>query len=405
MSKVTIVGQGYVGLPLAIEAATVGHRVVGFDIDEDKIFDLQKGITKILYVDSEVIRDLITEKSYLPTTNPSLMADSDIVVLAVPTPLDANGDPDTSFLVKATELCAVHCTSNAIIINESTSYPGTLRHVIEPILKKNSKLNNLFASAPERVDPANDKWTLRNTARVVAGLTVPATEAAYQFYSSFCDNVQKVSSPEVAEAAKLFENTFRMVNISLVNEFALICKGLNISAHEVLEAASTKPFGFMKFLPSIGVGGHCIPVDPMYLTYSAKKVGAESALIDLAHTLNLSMPMKALNVIKAELDNDIVNKKIQLAGIAYKPDVSDIRESPALELMRVLRKNGAVVTWCDPLVGEFNGEISSSLGSNIDLGVILTPHSNMDFSIWLKADVKVLDMSVNSNNYGWAKAF
>ena len=404
MSKVTIVGQGYVGLPLAIEAATAGHEVVGFDIDESKILDLQRGITKIPDLESKVIRKLISDKSYLATTNASLMADSDIIILAVPTPLDNSGNPDISFLVDAAGICAKHCNSTALIINESTSYPGTLRNVIEPIFKNNSRLNNIFASAPERVDPGNPQWNLKNTTRVVAGLTLSATEKASDFYSTFCNNVQKVSSPEVAEAAKLFENTFRMVNIALVNEFALICKNLNISTHEVLQAAGTKPFGFMKFLPSIGVGGHCIPVDPMYLTYSAKKVGAESALINLAHNLNIAMPKKVSKIIEAELDNNLVNKKIQLVGIAYKPDVSDLRESPALELIQELRKMGATVTWCDPFVGEFKGELSSNLETDIDLGVILAPHSNIDFSIWSRSRVKVLDMSVNSNNYGWDKS-
>lgn len=217
--------------------------------------------------------------------------------------------------------------------------------------------------------------------------------------------MQKVSSSEIAEAAKVFENTFRMVNIALINEFALICKSLNIPTHEVIQAAATKPFGFMKFLPSIGVGGHCIPVDPMYLTYCAKKVGAESALINLAHNLNVAMPKKVSKIIEAELDNNLANKKIQLVGIAYKPDVSDLRESPALELIQELRKMGATVTWCDPLVGEFKGELSSDLETDIDLGVILAPHSNIDFSIWSRSRVKVLDMSVNSNNYGWDKSF
>jgi UDP-N-acetyl-D-glucosamine dehydrogenase len=405
MSKVTIVGQGYVGLPLAIEAATAGHEVVGLDIDESKILDLQRGITKIPDVESKVIRKLISDKSYLATTNPNLMADSDIIVLAVPTPLDNSGNPDISFLIDAAGICAKYCNPTALIINESTSYPGTLRNVIEPIFQKNSRLNNIFASAPERVDPGNPQWNLKNTTRVVAGLTLSATEKTSDFYSTFCNNVQKVSSPEVAEAAKLFENTFRMVNIALVNEFALICKNLNISTHEVLQAAATKPFGFMKFLPSIGVGGHCIPVDPMYLTYSAKKVGAESALINLAHNLNIAMPKKVAKIIESELNNNLVNKKIQLVGIAYKPDVSDLRESPALELIQELRKMGATVTWCDPLVGEFRGELSSNLETDIDLGVILAPHSNIDFSIWSRSRVKVLDMSVNSNNYGWDKSF
>ena len=403
MAKVTVVGQGYVGLPLALQVALVGHNVVGFDIDEFKIAQLKLGITQIPDVDSKVINLLLSENKYIPSCDPRLMNDSSVIVLAVPTPLDKKGHPDTSALVEAAHTVLKYCMPGTLIINESTSFPGTLRNLIKPIFEKKSEYNLLFGSAPERVDPGNAIWNLKNTARVVSGLDEIATQKTLDFYSSFCSNIQIVSSPEIAEAAKLFENTFRMVNIALVNELALICKNLKISTHEVLAAASTKPFGFMPFSPGIGVGGHCIPVDPIYLAYAAKLAGANSNLIELAHNLNSSMPKQVSELIKAELDNDLNGKNIQIVGIAYKPDVPDLRESPALELIRILRSEGARVIWCDPVVGEYKGELSSDLEATVDLGVILTPPRDLNFSIWHEANTQVLDISSNSKNYGWPK--
>lgn len=402
--RVSIVGQGYVGLPLAIEVAKSGYGVVGFDIDEAKILNLQKGVTNIPGIDMGILNKLIMENRYLPTSDPSQMNDSDIVILAVPTPLNSLGEPDTNLLEQASQIAAKHCKNTALIINESTSYPGTLKKLIVPIFTKNFKTENYFASAPERVDPGNLEWNLNNTPRVVAGLTNEATQLVFDFYSTFCQKVSKVSSPEIAEAAKLLENTFRMVNIAFINEFALICNRLNLSSDEVIKAAATKPFGFMRFIPSIGVGGHCIPVDPMYLTYVSKKVGAESSLIDLAHKLNNSMPKRISEIIESNLEDSLQNKKIQVVGITYKPDVADLRESPALEIITELREKGAKVSWHDPLVQEFNGETSKNLDLDIDLGVILVPHSEINFSIWQDSNLKILDFSSTSNDYGWPKS-
>lgn len=402
--KVSIVGQGYVGLPLAIEVAKSGYGVVGFDIDEAKILNLQKGVTNIPGIDMGILNKLIMENRYLPTSDPSQMNDSDIVILAVPTPLNSLGEPDTNLLEQASQIAAKHCKNTALIINESTSYPGTLKKLIVPIFTKNFKTENYFASAPERVDPGNLEWNLNNTPRVVAGLTNEATQMVFDFYSTFCEKVSKVSSPEIAEAAKLLENTFRMVNIAFINEFALICNRLNLSSDEVIKAAATKPFGFTKFIPGIGVGGHCIPVDPMYLTYVSKKVGAESSLIDLAHKLNNSMPKRISEIIESNLEGSLQNKKIQVVGITYKPDVADLRESPALEIITELREKGAKVSWHDPLVQEFNGEDSKNLDLDIDLGVILVPHSEINFSIWQDSNLKILDFSSTSNDYGWPKS-
>ncbi len=405
MIEVSIIGQGYVGFPLAIHAATVGYKVVGYDIDKSKISDITNGRFPISGLDLSLISSLIKNNMYVPTNDSTLISQSDIIVLAVPTPLDADGNPDTSLLEDASITVAKYCKSTALIINESTSYPGTLRNLIEPIFRSKLEHKLLFASAPERIDPGNINWNLENTPRVVAGLTSEATRKAISFYQTFCKVIHKASSPEVAEASKLFENTFRMVNIALVNEFAIISKSLGFSAHEALAAASTKPFGFMSFYPSIGVGGHCIPIDPRYLSHSAKLAGALPKLIDLAHDINISMPESVAIRIKTELGNDLLNKKIQLAGIAYKPNIPDLREAPALELMKELRKMGAIVTWHDPVVGKFDDEISSELNPNVNLGLIVTPHEQIDFSLWKNSGVRVLDLSVNLTDYGWSKFF
>jgi len=348
---------------------------------------------------------LINSGMYTPTYDATLISKSDVIVLAVPTPLDASGNPDTSLLEDAAITVAKNCKSTALIINESTSYPGTLRNLIEPIFRSKLDHKLLFASAPERIDPGNINWNLDNTPRVVAGLTSEATLKAISFYQTFCKVIHKASSPEVAEASKLFENTFRMVNIALANEFAIISKNLGFSAYEALTAASTKPFGFMPFYPSIGVGGHCIPIDPKYLSHSAKLAGVLPKLIDLAHDINISMPESVAMRIKTELGNDLLNKKIQLAGIAYKPNIPDLRESPALELIMELRKMGAIVTWHDPVVGKFDNEISSELDPNVDLGLIVTPHEQINFSLWKNSSVRILDLSANSRDYGWPKFF
>jgi UDP-N-acetyl-D-glucosamine dehydrogenase len=406
MPTVSVIGQGYVGFPLSIYAAEAGNNVIGFDIDENKINKIKNGKFESHGLEPNLVNSLLVSEMYIPTSNSDLISNSDIIVIAVPTPLDMEGNPDLNFLKNATEIVALKCKSDALVINESTSFPGTLRNFIKPIFDKiDPQRGTLYASAPERIDPGNSKWNLKNTPRIVSGLTSHATQKAFDFYQTFCENVHVVSSPEVAEASKLFENTFRMVNISLVNEFASISNKLGFSAHEALAAASTKPFGFMLFYPSIGVGGHCIPVDPMYLSSAAKLSGVEANLIDIAHKINNSMPRTTVSRIENIFDNDLSNKKIQLAGISYKPNVSDIRESPALDLMYELRQLGAIVTWCDPLVKTFNGEISSDLNQKIDLGLIITPHDQLDFSPWENSGVKVLDLSPNSTNYGWPKFF
>ena len=402
--NVIVVGQGYVGLPLSVHAAKSGFKVYGFDISEEKIEQLKKG-----YTDSPEIKknDLLRlqkmTKIEFTSTIPKLNEQS-IIVIAVPTPLDSNRKPDLSMLINACELVATVIVNNSLVINESTSYIGTLRDLIKPTIDKLSSAKDIkYAVAPERIDPGNTKWGMKNTPRVIAGLDDIATQITVKFYSKFCNQIYIASKPEVAEAAKLFENTFRQVNIALVNELSNIADSIGFSTHETIKAASTKPFGFMPFYPSIGVGGHCIPVDPSYLAFSAESVGAEARFINLANITNSSMPKIIAERIKIILDGSLIGKKIQIAGITYKPDISDLRESPALDLINELKSLGASVSWHDPFVTKHNDQQSSKLNSDIDLGLIVTPHDEIDFSIWKKSGVNVLDLSANPTNYGWPK--
>lgn len=399
-----VIGQGYVGLPLAIRAAEAGYKVAGFDLDEDKINRLKAGYTTSPDVLSKQIIKLQSQNkiefvSELPTLNQQV-----IFVIAVPTPLGPNHEPDLSMLKNACNIVAKVVKDGSLIINESTSYIGTLRNLIKPTIDIISDLKNLmYATAPERIDPGNKVWDMSNTPRLISGLTDESTQGAFDFYRKFCKELIKVSKPEVAEAAKLFENTFRQVNIALVNEFSTIADKFEFSTHEAINAAGTKPYGFMPFYPSIGVGGHCIPVDPIYLSYSAETVGLETNFINLADAINLSMAKNVAKRIEVKMGGNLTGKRIQIAGIAYKAGVSDMRESPAALLMEKLKKLGARLTWCDPLVKNFSDEISIPLDPTIDLGLIVTPHEDIDFSVWLDAKTKVLDLSASPTNYGWPK--
>ncbi len=377
--RVAIIGQGYVGKAIGRAAYSAGHQVIGIENDLTRV----KELTSVL--------------GYEVTSDYSKVSGATIIVIAVPTPLNEKREPDLSFLNSACKSLQGSIDSPALIINESTSYPGTLRNVIAPTLGS----KHLYASAPERIDPANKIWGIENTPRIVAGLSVEATRKATEFYQTFCHEVITVSSPEVAETAKLFENTFRQVNIALVNEFAQIADALGISTIETISAASTKPYGFMPFMPSIGVGGHCIPVDPSYLSFAAREAGVNASFIDLANKVNSLMPEYIAFRIEKLLGGKIVGKKIQIAGISYKADVSDTRESPALVLIAKLRELGAVVTWHDEHVGTYNGEQSSDLEA-VDLGVIATAHFGVDYSAWRNSHCLVIDLSTNTNT-GWLK--
>lgn len=401
--KVVVIGQGYVGLTVAVNAAKAGHEVFGLDINKLLIDELLIGNTPVPGIDKKLLISLIHQGKYKPTLNSEVLKNAEVVVIAVPTPLDINREPDLSALEAAANLISKNVKSKVLIVNESTSYPGTLRNYIRTAIEKNTEVKHDYASAPERVDPGNKEWVLENTPRVISGLTKESTEKAITFYSSFCNSIYSVSTPEVAEASKIFENTFRQINIALSNEFSEIANVIGFSATEAISAASTKPFGFMPFFPSIGVGGHCIPVDPTYLSYIAEKSGIQAKFIKLANETNMNMSQKVAMRIQSFLDGNLHGKSIQIAGIAYKPGVSDMRESPAIRLIHELNLLGALVTWHDPLVDRFNNQESLPLNPDIDLGLIVSPHKEINFTIWLDAGTKVLDLSPNSVNIGWPK--
>ena len=373
--KITIIGQGYVGLTISAFAAAK-HEVVGFDNSQSVVDQLNKGISHIEGVESEVIARWAKEGRYQATTNGAGIKGSDIIVIAVPTPLTKDRKPDLAFIEAACKTIAENIDRPVLVINESTSFPGTVRNLIKPLIEKlsNNKFEHMYAISPERVDPGRSDYNQKNTARLYAGLTPEASAATRDFYSSFCDELVEVSSPEVAESAKLFENTFRQVNIALVNEFAQIAHKLGISVNEVLDAASTKPYGFMKFTPSAGVGGHCIPVDPSYLAHVAEQLGAPSTFIERANEVNLEMPVYIVDRVEADNGGSLKGKSVLVVGVAYKPNVADVRETPAEIVIEELRKRGAVVAWHDDVVGSWNGETSSPL-SGADIAVVVTLHS------------------------------
>jgi UDP-N-acetyl-D-glucosamine dehydrogenase len=396
-SKVVVIGQGYVGLPLALAIAEAGHKVVGFDLNQDLVRNLNSGRSHIEDVQDTDLENLIKKSNYRATSNPSDFAASDIAIIAVPTPLNSKREPDVSFVESASEILGKNLFKGALIINESTSYPGTLRSIIVPAVEKYSPfgIKHEFAISPERVDPGNKNWKIKNTPRLYAGLTPEAALQTKDFYSTFCDTIIELSSPETAEAAKLFENTFRQVNIALVNEFSLICHKLGINVHEVLDGAATKPYGFMKFSPGIGVGGHCIPVDPTFLSFAANKAGADSKFIDLANEVNFKMPKKIIEELSGRRGEKIEGKTILIVGISYKSNIADIRESPTLRLIEELRSKGNQVYWHDPLVQTWNGESSQDLNDifKMDFAIISILHDVIDREIIIKSKTEVFDLT------------
>jgi UDP-N-acetyl-D-glucosamine dehydrogenase len=372
--RVAIIGQGYVGLTIAVGAAGAGHSVVGFDVNDDLVAQLNSGKSHIEGITDSDLAGFIAAGSYAASADASVLDGSDVIVIAVPTPLDGDRNPDLSYVHAAAELINQQVKSPALIINESTSYPGTLRNEIAAGI---SGVEHLYASSPERVDPGNTQWGTKNTPRLIGGLTPAAVAKAKEFYASFCDSIIEVSSPEVAEAAKIFENTFRQVNIALVNEFAQIADALGISGREVLDAAATKPYGFMPFNPGPGVGGHCIPVDPSYLAHVANQVGVPATFIKRANEVNLAMPAYVVKRVVAGADGSIKGKKIVVVGVSYKSNVADTRETPAAAVIDLLREQGATVTWHDDLVRSWRGETSSPI-TGADIAVVVTKHDGVD---------------------------
>jgi UDP-N-acetyl-D-glucosamine dehydrogenase len=376
--KVGIIGQGYVGLTISVFAGEF-FEVVGFDNNQRIVDDLNSGISHIEGVENSVLQKWIKAGRYRATTKGSEITDVNLVVIAVPTPLTKDRQPDLTFIDAACKTIGENISKAVLVINESTSFPGTLRNYIKPAIEKYSAsvVEHLYAISPERVDPGRGDYNQKNTPRLYAGLTAEASEKTREFYSKFCDELVEVSSPEVAEAAKLFENTFRQVNIALVNEFAQITNALGISVYETLDAANTKPYGFMKFTPSAGVGGHCIPVDPTYLAAVAEEHGAPATFIRRANDVNLEMSKYVVDRVQADNGGSLQGKSVLVVGVAYKPNVADVRETAAELVIEHLRDRGAVVSWHDDVVGIWRGESSAAL-SGADIAIVVTKHDSVD---------------------------
>ena len=379
--RVAVIGQGYVGLTITQGALLAGHQVIGIDKSSAVISGLKSGKSHIEGITDSIIANGVSSGALQVSESYSQASEADVIVIAVPTPLDEKGSSDLSLLISAAKSLGEVLKSPKLIINESTSYPGTLREVIKPLIDGGSNHSHLYAISPERVDPGNKSYGVKNTPRVVGGLSDQARDAAVAFYKSFCDEVVPVSTAEVAEAAKLFENTFRFINIGLVNEFAEIMSAMGIPADEVLKAAGSKPYGFMPFHPNVGIGGHCIPVDPIYLQERAKEFGITSKYIALSEEINQQMPKYVARRLVDEY-GDIKGKKVLVVGVSYKADISDTRESPALPFIESLKELGTEVSWHDPLVSLWNGEISSQVAGAYDLAVVLVAHSNISMSGW-----------------------
>lgn len=380
--KVAVIGQGYVGLPLSLAAANAGHNVIGVDIDLNRIELLNSGISPIEDISSDQVLKMISEKKYIATNSFGLLYDCDIICICVPTPLGEDRRPDLGPLEQALTEVGKYLQEKTLVIVESTIQPGTTRNILIPILERVSGLSRdkfFTAYSPERIDPRNSQWNITNTPKLVAGFNEPSADIASDFYRSFVDRLEIIGSLEVAETAKLLENSFRLINISFINELAIFCQKLGINVLDVVNAAATKPYGFMPFYPGIGIGGHCIPVDPLYLSQKAKEMGVSSKLIDLADEINLNMPKYFVNRAE-DILGTLKNKRIIVVGVAYKPNVADVRETPVEALILGLRQKGAIVVWNDDLVKEWKDEKSTALSEGFDLAVLATFHDNTNLT-------------------------
>lgn len=392
-AKICIIGLGYVGLPLSVSFVQKGYFVYGFDNSKSRVSKLKKGEQYIVDVDSGEVKALIKEGKFLPSFDDKILADSDAVIVCVPTPLRKVKLPDISYVVAASKTIGKHLKRGQLIILESTSYTTTTREVALPILHKSGLKEGddfFLCFSPERVNPGDKNFPITKIPKIIGGISVKASELAKSLYSKIINKVFIVSSPEVAETSKLLENTFRMVNIALINEFAIVCEKLGISVWEVIEAAKTKPFGFMPFYPGPGCGGHCLPCDPLYLSWKAKKLGFKTKMIDLASYVNHYMPHYVVERVKKALKEkgrEIKDAKILVLGVTYKKDVKDLRESPALDIIEFLTAEKANVGYFDSLapflkIGDIDLKRVSLAGNSLkkyDCVILVTNHSDVDY--------------------------
>ncbi|HEY59774.1 MAG TPA: nucleotide sugar dehydrogenase [Anaerolineae bacterium] len=405
-ARVSVLGLGYVGLPLAVVFAEAGFKVTGFDPVESKVESINRGKSYVLDIQDEQIHRLVKQGNLQATTDFAILEQMDAVSICVPTPLRKTGDPDLSFILSVSELLKQYIHPGIVVVLESTTYPGTTRELILPKLTEASGLEAgkdfFLAFSPERVDPGRKDWTTANTPKVIGGITPQCTEVASIWYEQAIQTIVRVSSTEVAEMTKLLENTFRMINIGLVNEMAIMSDRLGIDIWEVIKAAGTKPFGFMKFLPGPGLGGHCIPIDPLYLSWKLKALNYSARFIDLASEINTNMPRFTVGKVQDALNEQrkpLKGSKVLIIGVAYKPDIDDLRESPALDIIHLLREKGAKVSYHDPYFHQIIHEgLKMNSISDINAGVktadcvvIVTNHSSYDYAAILKAATLIVD--------------
>ena len=398
-----VIGLGYVGLPLSVEAGRSGLKVIGFDINTAVVTGVNAGRSHIQDLTDADVASLLDQGLLEATTDMRRLAECDAVSICVPTPLSKTRDPDVSYVIAAAEAVAAALRPGQLIVLESTTYPGTTREVMQPALERTGLVvgeDFHLCFSPERVDPGNETWTTKNTPKVIGGLTEACSDAGTAFYERFIDRVVRVSSAEAAELTKILENTFRAVNIGLVNEVALIADLLGVDVWEVIDAAATKPFGFMKFTPGPGLGGHCIPVDPHYLAWKMRTLNYKTRFIDLASEINAEMPIFVADKVREVLNRKrlaVNGSKIVLLGVAYKRDIDDVRESPALDVFKLLEADGADVAYHDPFVPEWKEDgvtrrsqtLTDELLSGADAVVILTDHTDFDYA-WIFEKAKAL---------------
>jgi UDP-N-acetyl-D-glucosamine dehydrogenase len=400
-SKVlAIIGQGYVGLPLAMAAVDAGWSVIGIEKSASRVDQLNSGSSPVEDISDARLAKAIAANKFLASNDPSDVSSASVVTICVPTPLNDLREPDLELLESATKEVAPYLSDETLLVSESTSYPGTLREVIVPLVNKlKAKETRMlyFASAPERVNPGDPVWDQKNTPRLVGGIDEESQKRALAFYSSICDSVVPTSTPEIAEAAKILENTFRLVNIAMINEFTQLCSAQGINVHEVINAAASKPYGFMPFRPGVGIGGHCIPVDPLYLTWWARKGGQVASLVERSDEIANQMPIYVAERALALVKGSTASPKVLIMGVAYKPGVGDVRETPASALRAALVARGAEVAWVDPLVPLWEGTNPVSEAWDCDVSIVATNQPGLDVKSLLARGIPVLDCT---NNYG-----
>lgn len=412
-----VIGLGYVGLPLAVEKAKAGYKVIGFDVQREKVEKVNRGINYIGDIVDSELEELVFDKELMATWDYSFLSEVDAVSICVPTPLDKNQQPDLSYVVNSTKSIAKYLHKGMLVVLESTTYPGTTEEVVKPILDETGLVcgvDYFLAFSPERVDPGNKKYKTKNTPKVVGGVTKECTKIAASLYRNVLEGeVFEVSSPKVAEMEKIYENTFRNINIALANEMAILCNRMGINVWEVIDAAKTKPYGFMAFYPGPGLGGHCIPIDPFYLTWKAREYDYHTRLIETSGEINNYMPefvVERISRILNKFKKPLNSSNVLLLGVAYKKDIDDLRESPVLRIISILEKEGAVVKYNDPYIPEFkyNGkiykseELTSDLLSSSDIVVITTDHSKYDYESIVETSKFVFDTrnaTKNLNKY------